>query len=313
MKPLWIYFLGVGTNIVKIGKSRQDRNVRLEQHRKPTLDGHIPKVCLLCEIRGNDADEKALHRYFDEFRTGSGVESFQAVPPVLDYVRWLRDLSYVAVDDTTDELRDSLPLVDSEVWMPRPERVKQRDKRLLPGMYPFDMGPRVVTIDDYYTNPIIIDAARKVMGSIDTDPATHPIANTVVKAATFYTAATNGLDKPWHGNVWLNPPFSEWSLWAAKLASEISSGRTTQACVLAATRTITAKYFSPLMDGCDSACFTRGRIAFWGDRAKSPDDGHAILYFGDNPQAFTREFRSIGSVFNQAAKKANKEEAPCRQ
>lgn len=309
MSHLWIYFLGVGSDLVKIGKSRQSRNARLEQHRKPTLDGHTPKVVLLCEIRGCDADEKALHRYFDEFRAGAGVESFRAVPQVVDYVRWLRDLSYVAVEDTTDELRDSLPLVDAEVWMPRPERVKQRDKRLLPGMYPFDIGPRVVTIDDYYTNAIIIEAARRTMGSIDTDPATHPIANTVVKAETFYTAATNGLDKPWTGNVWLNPPFSEWSVWAAKLSTEVQSGRASQACVLAALRTISAKYFSVLLRTCDALAVLRGRIPFWGDRAgDSLNDGHVILYFGERVEQFLDEFRHIGSVFTQGSKVATEKE-----
>lgn len=301
---LWIYFLGVGRDIIKIGKSRQPRGERLRQHQKPTLDGHVPVVVLLCEVRGTDADEKALHRYFAEFQAGAGVESFKAVPQVVDYVRWLRDLSYVAVEDTPDELRESLPLVDAEVWMPRPERVKPRDLRLLPGMYPFNLGPRVVTIDDYYTNSIIIEAARRTMGGIDTDPATHPIANTVVRATTFYTAATNGLDKPWNGRVWLNPPFSEWSTWAAKVLLEVGSGRTTQACVLAALRTISAKYFASLLTSCDALAILKGRISFWGDRAGgSLNDGHVILYFGERVEQFVEEFRPIGSVFHQAAKR----------
>lgn len=301
---LWIYFLGVGRDIIKIGKSRQPRGERLRQHQKPTLDGHVPAVVLLCEVRGTDADEKALHRYFAEFQTGAGVESFKAVPQVVDYVRWLRDLSYVAVEDTADELRESLPLVDAEVWMPRPERVKPRDLRLLPGMYPFNLGPRVVTIDDYYTNSIIIEAARRTMGGIDTDPATHAIANTVVKAATFYTAATNGLDKPWHGRVWLNPPFSEWATWASKVLLEVGSGRTQQACVLAALRTISAKYFASLLTSCDALAILKGRIPFWGDRAgASLNDGHVILYFGERVSQFVEEFRAIGSVFTQAAKR----------
>jgi hypothetical protein len=58
------------------------------------------------------------------------------------------------------------------------------------------------------------------------------------------------------------------------------------------------------MDGCDAACFTRGRIPFWGDRARSPDDGHAILYFGERSEPFIDAFKSIGSIFTQALKRS---------
>lgn len=52
----------------------------------------------------------------------------------------------------------------------------------------------------------VIDAAREIMGSIDLDPCSSARFNERVKAAKFYTEADNGLEQPWHGNVFLNPP-----------------------------------------------------------------------------------------------------------
>lgn len=293
---LWICFLAVDGKWIKIGKSRKPRGVRLAQHCAPSLDGHIPNVKLLCEVRASgDIDERTVHKYFAHLRGGSGNETFKATPELVDYIRWLRDEHYVSVEEDSDDTRESMPLVSSEAWLPRPERTKPRDNRLLPGLYqPFDLGPRVVTCDDFYTSNVLIEAARSAMGSIDLDPASHAMANRVVRAANFFTASTNGLAQEWSGNVWCNPPFSAWAQWARKMLAELESGRVKQLCALAATRTMTAKYFIPLLDACDALCLTRGRIPFWGGLATgSPDDGHGILYFGNKPEDFLREFSSV--------------------
>lgn len=51
--------------------------------------------------------------------------------------------------------------------------------------------------NEWYTPPVFIEAAREVMGSIDTDPASSEVANRTVQAAQFFSAETNGLAQTW--------------------------------------------------------------------------------------------------------------------
>jgi len=93
----------------------------------------------------------------------------------------------------------------------------------------------VAASDEWWTPQWIIEAARATLGRIDLDPASTFDANKRTKAVTFYTREDNGLEKEWHGTVFLNPPSKRGDpacrphLWAKKLIEEYDSGHVSHA------------------------------------------------------------------------------------
>lgn len=155
--------------------------------------------------------------------------------------------------------------------------------------------------NEWYTPPSIIAAAREAMGEIDLDPASSEIANQTVKAANFYTEETNGLDKHWRGNVWMNPPYAQPLIeqFCQKLLKSYFDRSISQACVLVNNATETA-WGQSLLASCDSVCFLSGRVKFMDTAGKAngaPLQGQMVVYFGDNRASFAQAFEKLGVVF----------------
>jgi phage N-6-adenine-methyltransferase len=153
--------------------------------------------------------------------------------------------------------------------------------------------------NEWYTPPDYIERARAVLGAFDLDPASSEQANKTVKSAQFFTVEDDGLQKEWHGRVWLNPPYSQPHIaqFMEKMASEYKSGRVKEAIVLTHNYTDTA-WFHTGAKSCKAICFTRGRIGFLSPEGKraAPTQGQAFFYYGENPRAFAEHFASIGFI-----------------
>jgi DNA N-6-adenine-methyltransferase (Dam) len=152
--------------------------------------------------------------------------------------------------------------------------------------------------DEWYTPPHIIATARRAMGSIDCDPASSEAANRIVAAAVFFTIDDDGLSKRWHGNVWLNPPYSQPAIveFCRAVVEKYKAGEIEQACVLINNATETA-WCQALLGQASAVCFPAWRIKFLdagGNPGSTPLQGQVVVYLGSGVEQFTAAFSDMG-------------------
>ena len=107
---------------------------------------------------------------------------------------------------------------------------------------------------EWYTPKYIFDAIGLVF---DLDPCS-PGQSIVpwVPARECYTAEQDGMMLPWHGNVWMNPPYGKNTpAWLERLALHGTG------IALLFSRT-DAAWFHKFVSIADAICFVKGRIRF---------------------------------------------------
>ena len=106
---------------------------------------------------------------------------------------------------------------------------------------------------DWLTPKFVIDET----GPYDLDPCA-PEVQPFATAVTTFTRRDNGLLKPWHGRVWLNPPYTpaEIKRWLARMAAH---GNGT---ALIFARTDTEAFHRYVFEHATALLFMRGRINF---------------------------------------------------
>lgn len=127
----------------------------------------------------------------------------------------------------------------------------------------------------------------RALGPFDMDPCCPPVMPwpTAVK---MLTERDNGLEQPWEGRVWLNPPFGqEWPAWVEKLADHGNG------IALLPARTETEAFYRLVWDRADAICFVKGRPHFRReDGARAPFNSGApialIAYGFPNATALDR-------------------------
>lgn len=164
------------------------------------------------------------------------------------------------------------------------------------------VAPAMLTWDsaEWYTPAIYIEAAREVMGSIDTDPASCELANQVVKAKRYYTKEENGFTKHWTGKVWCNPPYGydskcNQAQWSARLVEQYEAGITTEA-ILLVNAAVGTSWYDRMCEY--PVCQPRRRINFITPVPKKHSNTHgsALFYLGPQAEKFARVFGQFGRV-----------------
>jgi phage N-6-adenine-methyltransferase len=154
--------------------------------------------------------------------------------------------------------------------------------------------------DSWYTPAPIIEAARKVLGCIDLDPASAAEPQKWIKAEKFYTIEEDSLKKVWTGKVWLNPPFNQSAKFVNKLTSCYKAGYIKEGILLV--KCVPAyNWFQPLKKY--PMIVTDKRVSFW--RAENQpgtskmDTAISLVYFPAYPEKinfFHEVFSQFGDI-----------------
>ena len=120
------------------------------------------------------------------------------------------------------------------------------------------------------TPPELLDALSRVFRRFDLDPCAPRKSRAVVRARTHYTAEDDGLSLPWHGTVFVNPPYGRTlAAWIVKARHEVSSGRARTVIALLPARPDT-RYWHEHIAGQAVVFFLRGRLRFSGSGQCAP-------------------------------------------
>ncbi len=148
---------------------------------------------------------------------------------------------------------------------------------------------------EWYTPPFLADAARKVLGKIDLDPASCDEANKVVHAEKFFSLADDGLQHEWRGRIFLNPPFKRWLV--DKFIDKLLCSDVDAAVALTNAST-DSQWFQRLALRSDGVCFLTGRIKFLqpdGNASKlTAKNGCCVFYLGSDVELFFEVFQPLG-------------------
>ena len=150
--------------------------------------------------------------------------------------------------------------------------------------------------DCWYTPPSIVELVIQVLGEINLDPCADDGRH--IAATKHYTFDDNGLEQPWCGKIYMNPPYSHPGLWMKKLQLEFETGNVDEAIALVPAATDT-NWLSPVLKT-QPVCFWKGRIKFLGQDYQpklSARQSHVLVYWGNNWQKFREVFEDYGVVY----------------
>jgi hypothetical protein len=165
---------------------------------------------------------------------------------------------------------------------------------------------------EWYTPGWLLEAAAAAMGgAIDLDPTSSDAqqAAAAVKAARYFTIVDNGLEQPWCGRVFMNPPYATgWcAVFVSKFLDELRAGNV-QEGVLLTNMCSDTEWWHTAASACDALCLLLGRVRFLrlDDGALTtgkarPSFPNSVMYFGPHGDRFAKAFERHGLIFPRPA------------
>lgn len=166
--------------------------------------------------------------------------------------------------------------------------------------------------DLFFTPDWLVDEILEFYdGEIDLDPSAD--CKKHIPANQHYTFEDNGLEKPWFGKVFCNPPYSKskftsLELWVRQALIHQACCQTNQCLLLIPANTDTKwaqmllkkKWGSEIQKTWISILFFEGRISFLNaDYEPSRSSGRfasMMVYLGDDRLRFTQQFKKFGTI-----------------
>lgn len=306
-----VYFFGDAEGrFVKIGYTTGP----LSSRRSSLETGQFSKVklVLLAAIRASRTHEASIKKHFEHLLDGSNsTETFRPDNELVEYINWLRQQWWTLMDEAQEtehipNLNDWFPNATRRVGFDPddPTTLVQRN-RAYSGptagtKWDHLCHPVQQTGEDFYTPVEIVEAARKAMGGADLDAASHWLANRVHRFPLYYHDNRNAFDNPWHGRVWLNPPYGNNEPWFNQIKKYWDTGDITQLCMVSPVWAFATKQARVTLQGRSSAMVLLAPTpVFWGHPKGSTGTNHphAVVYFGPRVQEFKEAFSPFGMPF----------------
>src|SRR5690348_8253037 len=156
------------------------------------------------------------------------------------------------------------------------------------------------TGSEWYTPDYVIALVLAFYdGVIDLDPCSNSHDRPNVPATTHYTAQDNGLAFPWHGKVYVNPPFYNLEhSWVNKAVAEYRAGRAIEVLFLVPGR-FQSRWYQPLLDF--PFCIVSDRMHFLLPDGSTSEDAALfspmLVYIGPRVDRFAEVFHgTLGRV-----------------
>lgn len=315
---VWVYILGERTGAdIKVGHTKEltvRKRLKTVNQAQMTDDSYV----LLAAVKATTKDEDYIKDHFNEHLRpkGSRREYFHPAEEIVEYVNWLRSQwwSSISPDDSLGEAE----MVEPDFWLPtsagRRIPPPPRDNLKLVQDYedPSDvlyntawswLVAQKAGVQDYFTPPEIVDAARQAMGGIDLDAASHPLANRMHKIGDYFHTGRSAFDNDWYGRVWLNPPYGNNAPWFERIQRFIDSGEVEQLCMLSPMWAFQTRIARPVMERASGLTLLSPTPKFWGN--KDPDKvganhPHGVIYVGPDSHGFHRAFAPFGLPMSPA-------------